>query len=124
MGRPQDTYDRRNRWLWIGLAAPGAIWLLVLFVAPFYVMLAVAGGGVNEFFQTVVPIWNPLHWSSFNFSAVWHDIVGPERSSARRRCGRSIYTAIATVISLAIAYPVAYFVSRYAGKRKTCSWSC
>ena len=38
MARSLDTYDRRNRGLWIGLAAPGAIWLLVLFVAPFYVM--------------------------------------------------------------------------------------
>ena len=71
-----NTYDKRNRRLWMGLAAPGAIWLLVLFVAPFYVMLSVAGGGINEFFQTVVPVWNPLHWSSFNFSAVWRDIVG------------------------------------------------
>ena len=71
-----DTYDRRSRGLWIGLAIPGVVWLLVLFVVPFYVMLAVAGGGINEFFQTVVPIWNPLHWSSWNLSAVWHEIFG------------------------------------------------
>ncbi len=44
MGGGRTAYDRRNRWLWIGLAAPGAIWLIVLFVVPFYVMLAVAGG--------------------------------------------------------------------------------
>jgi ABC-type spermidine/putrescine transport system permease subunit I len=113
-----DTSDRRNRWLWIGLAAPGAIWLIVLFVVPFYVMLSVAGGGVNEFFQTVVPVWNPLHWSTWNFSAVWHDIAGTGAYLGSPALRTVLYTAIATVISLAIAYPVAYFVSRYAGRRK------
>jgi spermidine/putrescine transport system permease protein len=118
MGRRRDTQPRRNSWLWIGLAAPGAIWLLVLFVAPFYVMLSVAGGGVNEFFQTVVPVWNPLKWSSFNFSAVWHNIVGSGAFIGPPALRTLIYTAIAVALSLAIAYPVAYFVSRYAGKRK------
>ena len=118
MGRVQDSYDRRNRWLWMGLAAPGAIWLLVLFVVPFYVMLAVAAGGVNPFFQTAVPIWNPLNWSSVNLTAVWHDMVGSGAFLGPPALRTLLYTAIATAISLAIAYPVAYFVSRYAGRRK------
>ena len=119
MGRSRDTYDRRNRWLWMGLAAPGAIWLLVLFVAPFYVMLAVAGGGVNPFFQTVIPIWNPLHWSSANLTTEWNNIVGSGAYLGPPALRTILYTAIASAISLAIAYPVAYFVSRYAGRRKT-----
>src|SRR3984885_8514204 len=82
-------------------------------------MLSVAGGGVNSFFQTAVPIWNPLHWSSFNLTAVWHDIVGSGAFLGPPALRTLIYTATATVISLAIAYPVAYFVSRYAGRRKT-----
>jgi ABC-type spermidine/putrescine transport system permease subunit I len=118
VGRAQDTYDRRNRLLWIGLAAPGAIWLLVLFVVPFYAMLAVAGGTVNSFFQTSVPTWNPLHWSSANLTAVWHDIVGSGAFIGPPALRTLLYTAIATAISLGVAYPVAYFVSRYAGKRK------
>jgi spermidine/putrescine transport system permease protein len=118
MGRRQDTYDRRNRWLWIGLAAPGAIWLLVLFVVPFYVMLAVAGGGVNQFFQTAVPVWNPLQWSSANLTAVWHDISGAGSFLGPPALRTLIYTGIATAISMAIAYPVAFFVARYAGRRK------
>src|ERR1700761_498197 len=118
MAGRQDTHDRRNRGLSIGLAIPGAICLLVLFVVPFYVMLAVAGGGVNEFFQTVVPVWNPLNWSSWNLSAVWHDIFGTGSSIGPPALRTLIYTAIATVISLAISYPVAYFVSRHAGRRK------
>ena len=119
MGRSRDSYNRRNRWLWIGLAAPGAIWLLVLFVAPFYVMLAVAGGGVNPFFQTVIPIWNPLHWSSANLTTEWSNIVGSGAYLGPPALRTLLYTAIASAISLAIAYPVAYFVSRYAGRRKT-----
>lgn len=119
MGRARDTYDRRNRWLWMGLAAPGAIWLIVLFLAPFYVMLAVAGGGVNEFFQTAVPVWNPLQWSSANLTGVWHNISGSGAFLGPPALRTVVYTAIATVISLAVAYPVAYFVSRYAGRRKT-----
>jgi spermidine/putrescine transport system permease protein len=113
-----DRQDRRSGRLWIGLATPGAVWLIVLFVVPFYVMLAVAGGGVNEFFQTVVPIWNPLHWSTWNLSAVWHDAFGSSAFIGGPALRTVIYTAIATTISLAIAYPVAYFVARYAGRRK------
>ena len=118
MGRA-DSYDRRNRWLWIGLAAPGAIWLLVLFVVPFYAMLAVAGGTVNPFFQTAAPVWNPLQWSSANLSAVWNNIVGSGAFLGPPALRTLVYAAIATAISVAIAYPVAYFVSRYAGRRKT-----
>jgi spermidine/putrescine transport system permease protein len=119
VGRTTDTYDRRNRWLWIGLAAPGAIWLLVLFVVPFYAMLAVAGGTENSFFQTVVPVWNPLHWSSANLTAEWHNLVGAGSFLGPPALRTLLYTAIATIISLGISYPVAYFVSRYAGRRKT-----
>ena len=101
MAGPTNTEPRRNRWLWIGLAAPGAIWLIVLFVVPFYVMLAVAGGGVNEFFQTVVPIWNPIHWSSWNLSSVWHDIFGSGAFIGSPALRTVIYTAIATVMLVA-----------------------
>jgi spermidine/putrescine transport system permease protein len=88
-------------------------------VAPFYVMLAVAGGGVNSFFQTAIPIWNPLHWSSANLTVVWHDLVGSGSYLGPPALRTILYTAIASAISFAIAYPVAYFVSRYAGRRKT-----
>jgi ABC-type spermidine/putrescine transport system permease subunit I len=118
--RGQDrSLKRRNRWLWVGLAAPGAIWLIVLFVVPFYAMLAVAGGGLNNFFQTVIPVWNPLHWSTWNLNTVWQDITGPNAYIGAPALRTLVYTAIATVLSLAIAYPVAYFVARYAGRRKT-----
>jgi ABC-type spermidine/putrescine transport system permease subunit I len=115
MRRARDS----NRWLWMGLAAPGAIWLLVLFVAPFYEMLAVAGGTVNPFFQTAAPVWNPLNWSTANLTAVWDNIAGTGAFLGPPALRTLIYTAIATAVSLAIAYPVAWFVARYAGRRKT-----
>jgi ABC-type spermidine/putrescine transport system permease subunit I len=115
----ERTFTRRNRWLWVGLAAPGAIWLIILFVVPFYAMLAVAGGGLNDFFQTVVPVWNPLHWSTWNLNTVWGDITGPGAFIGPPALRTLIYTTIASLLSLAIAYPVAYFVARYAGRRKT-----
>ena len=102
-----------KRLLWIALAAPGAVWLIVLFVVPFYVMLSVAAGQVNIFFQTAVPVWNPLHWSGANFAATWGDLYGQQALRTLE------YTALAAIISLLIAYPVAYFVTRFAGRRKT-----
>ncbi|MGH2916138.1 MAG: ABC transporter permease [Solirubrobacteraceae bacterium] len=113
-----EARDRRGRWLWMALAAPGAIWLIVLFVVPFYAMLAVAGGGINSFFDTPVPTWNPLHWSSANLNAVWQAFTGTGSYLGPPVLRTFVYTAIATALSLAIAYPVAYFVSRYAGRRK------
>ncbi|MGH2876186.1 MAG: ABC transporter permease [Solirubrobacteraceae bacterium] len=118
MNGTETRGDRRGRLLWMALAAPGAIWLLVLFVVPFYAMLAVAGGGINAFFETAVPIWNPLHWSSANLSTVWQDLVGAGAFLGAPAARTFIYTALATVIALGVAYPVAYFVSRYAGRRK------
>jgi ABC-type spermidine/putrescine transport system permease subunit I len=115
---PNARRRRHDRWLWMGLAMPGAVWLIILFVVPFYVMLAVAGGGVNEFFQTVVPVWNPVHWSSWNFSAVWRELVGHGSYLGAPALRTLTYTAAATALSLAIGYPVAYFVARQASRRK------
>jgi ABC-type spermidine/putrescine transport system permease subunit I len=112
-------HGRRARYAWAALAAPGAIWLVVLFVVPFYVMLAVAAGQMNLLFQTAVPVYDPLHWSGANFAAIWHDISGPSSYIGPPALRTVIYTAIAASLSILVAYPVAYFVARYAGRRKT-----
>ena len=110
---------RRKRWLWIALAAPGAIWLLALFVLPFYVVLAVAAGRVDPIFQSPVPVWNPLQWTNVNFVQAWHDLVGAGSYIGPPLLRTVVYTAIASLLCLAIAYPVAYFVTRFGGRRKT-----
>ena len=71
-GRP------RSRFLWPALALPGAIWLLLLFVAPLYVVLAIVFGGVDPIFRTPVPVWNPVEWNTAQFSDVFRHIFGDD----------------------------------------------
>jgi spermidine/putrescine transport system permease protein len=52
-----------RRWLWPGFAFPGILWLLVLFVVPFYAVVAVAFGTVDPILSGPVPLWNPLDWN-------------------------------------------------------------
>ena len=73
--------NRRNRQkepprlFWVALAAPGVIWLALLFIVPFYAILAIAGGQL-DLFGVPFPVWNPLNWRTANFSAAWHDVAG------------------------------------------------
>ncbi len=107
-----------NRLFWAALAAPGIIWLALLFIVPFYVVLAIAAGQLNQLFGTPIAAWNPLHWSAANLAGVWHTIVGKGSFVGPDIVRTVIYTAAASVISLLIAYPAAYFVARFAGRRK------
>ena len=108
----------QNRWVWAGFAMPGIIWLVLLFVIPFYAVLAIAGGQLNAIFESPVPIWNPLNWTGANFTAVFHDLVGQGAFVGPIFVRTLVYVAIASLLSLVIAYPAAYFVTRFAGKRK------
>jgi ABC-type spermidine/putrescine transport system permease subunit I len=107
-----------NRLFWAALAAPGIIWLALLFIVPFYVVLAIAAGGLNQLFGTPIAAWNPAHWSAANLTGVWHTIFGKGSFVGPDIVRTVVYTAIASVISLLIAYPAAYFVARFAGRRK------
>jgi spermidine/putrescine transport system permease protein len=111
--RPRE----RHRLFWAALAAPGIIWLALMFIVPFYAIVAIAGGRLDVF-GVPVAVWNPLRWSTANFSAAWHDVAGTS-AFAGPIIGRTlVYVALASLISLLIAYPVAYFVARFAGRRK------
>ena len=52
-----------RRWLWPALALPGVLWLVLLFIVPFYAVLGVAFGTVDPVLFQPVPIWNPLEWN-------------------------------------------------------------
>jgi len=108
----------QNRWVWVGFAMPGIIWLTLLFLVPFYTVLAIAGGQLNAIFQSPEPVWNPLHWTGANFTAVFHDLVGQGSFIGPIFVRTLVYVAVASVLSLLIAYPAAYFVTRFAGRRK------
>ncbi|HJY57920.1 MAG TPA: ABC transporter permease [Streptosporangiaceae bacterium] len=114
-GRPPNR--NQHRLFWAALAAPGIIWLAVLFIVPFYAIVAIAGGQVDVFGNPVA-VWNPLHWSSMNFSAAWRDVAGASAFVGPILLRTLVYVALASLISLLIAYPAAYFVARFAGRRK------
>jgi ABC-type spermidine/putrescine transport system permease subunit I len=117
--RPRRRQPREpHRLFWAALAAPGIIWLLVLFIVPFYAMIAIAAGYVNQVFGYPVAAWNPLHWSTANLSAAWRDLAGTGAFVGPIIVRTLIYVAVASLLSLLIAYPTAYFVARFAGRRK------
>jgi ABC-type spermidine/putrescine transport system permease subunit I len=103
---------------YIALAVPGIIWLAVLFIVPFYAVLAIAMGKLDQLFEAPVAVWNPLQWSSENVIDVWHDLFGSAAFAGPIVVRTIVYVAIASVLSLAIGYPAAYFVARFAGRRK------
>ena len=110
--------DKQRRLFWAGLAAPGIIWLTLLFIVPFYTVLAIAAGRLNELFGTPIAVWNPLHWSAANLQAAWREISGSSAFLGPIILRTLFYTAAAAILCLVIGYPAAYFVARFGGRRK------
>jgi spermidine/putrescine transport system permease protein len=106
------------RLFWILLAAPGIIWLTLLFIVPFYAVLAIGEGKLNSLFESPVAVYDPLKWSSANLSDVMHDLFGAASFAGPIAIRTVIYVAVASLLCLLIGYPAAYFVSRFAGRRK------
>jgi ABC-type spermidine/putrescine transport system permease subunit I len=94
------------------------IWLALLFVVPFYAVLSVAGGQINEIVGTPVPEWNPLIWSRASYHAVFQEFVGTGAFLGPLVLRTIVYVGVASLLALAIGYPAAYYVSRFAGRKK------
>jgi len=109
---------QHHRLFFMALALPGIIWLAVLFIVPFYVVLAIAAGQLNEFTGAPIAVYDPLHWSTANLIGVWHNFQGITAFAWPIAWRTLWYTAVASAISLLIGYPAAYFVARFAGRRK------
>jgi len=103
---------------WIALAAPGIIWLVLLFIVPFYAVLAIAMGKLDQLFESPVAVWNPLAWSSENVIDVSRDLAGSSAFAGPIVLRTILYVAIASLLCLVIGYPAAYFVARFSGRRK------
>jgi len=116
-GRRQQQKEP-HRLFWALLAAPGILWLILLFIVPFYAVLAIAMGRLNELFGTPIAVWNPLQWSTTNLLAAWHQIVGSTAYIGPIIVRTLAYTLVASLLCLLIGYPTAYFVARFAGRRK------
>ena len=110
--------SRKRNGFYVALAVPGILWLLVLFIVPFYAVLAIAMGKLDQLFESPVAVWNPFQWSSENVINVSHDLVGSTAFAGPIVVRTVVYVAIASLLCLLIGYPAAYFVARFAGRRK------
>ena len=107
-----------RRWLWPGFAFPGIVWLIILFVVPFYAVVAVAFGTVDPVLLQPVPLWNPLEWNvGWILEVLGRLAPGAEFFGVAVRT--IVYVGIALFLSLLIGYPVAYYIARHAGRTKT-----
>ncbi len=103
---------------YVVLAVPGVLWLLLLFIVPFYAVLAIAMGKLDRLFESPVAVWNPFEWSSSNVINVARDLAGSTSFAGPIVIRTLVYVAIAALLCLLIGYPAAYFVARFAGRRK------
>jgi len=104
----------QRRWVWPGFAIPGVVWLLLLFLVPFYAIFAVAMGRTDPIFNRPLPEWNPIYWDLTAFAGVLRDLFGGQLGTIAVRT--IVYVAVASLLCLLIGYPVAYFVSRRSGR--------
>jgi spermidine/putrescine transport system permease protein len=117
--KPVDSTEMLYpRGFWRTLALPGLLWLLLLFVVPFYASLSTAGGKLDPIFGSAIPEWNPLQWHPDAFSFVLHNLVSSDGPFHIVFIRTTIYVFCAVFLCLLIAYPVAYYVSRLQGRAK------
>jgi len=107
---------KRSPGLWAGFAIPGTVWLIALFVIPFYAVACIAFGTIDPIFRDAVPQWNPLAWNFAQAQEIFTSLItGPLRGVAVRTV---IYVVCALSLCFVFGFPIAYFLARHAGKRK------
>lgn len=116
-GAPRTARARADP-LWPILAAPGTLWLLLFFLGPLYVVLAIVFGRTDPLFRTAIPVWNPLQWNPAQFSYVLTHIVGENGIFGPALLRTAVYVVLAGLLCLLIAFPVAYYTARLSGKWK------
>ncbi len=90
--------------LWRLLLAPGALWLVLLFIAPFGVVVAVSLGTTDILGKPV------FGWYPENYQQVFDPLFLPVFIRS------AIFAIATTVLCLLIGYPVAYTIARYGGR--------
>jgi ABC-type spermidine/putrescine transport system permease subunit I len=109
-------HDRVTQRLWPTLAAPGVLWLIALFLVPFYAVMAVAFSGTIDIFGQPIPAWNPFNWQFGTFTGVVRESISGDYRESWLRTG--YYSFWALVICVGVGYPVAYYTARLAGRRR------
>jgi ABC-type spermidine/putrescine transport system permease subunit I len=103
---------------WPTLAAPATIFLLLFFVFPFYVVLAVTFGSIDPILRQPVPAWNPTTWNPAILTFTWSNIVHTDGLYEAAFVHTFVLVGLATLLCLLIGYPMAYFLARRAGRHK------
>ena len=106
------------RWLWPAFALPGVVWLLILFLLPFYAVIGVAFGSVDPILLTPIPAWNPLDWNFGWVSQVLSELA-PGGVYWDVFCARSATSCCRWRGCILIGYPVAYYIARHASRTKS-----
>jgi ABC-type spermidine/putrescine transport system permease subunit I len=113
---PKAGHDRVTQRLWPTLAAPGVLWLIALFLVPFYAVMAVAFSGTIDIFGQPIPAWNPFNWQFTTFTDVIRESISGVYRESWLRTG--YYSFWALVICVGVGYPVAYYTARLAGRQR------
>jgi spermidine/putrescine transport system permease protein len=108
---PRDG-GRGRVWGWF--AAPGTVWLVLLFLVPFYAVMAIAFGGLDPIFNSAKPEWNPLQWDFTSMRDVLGRVFGGDLGGVFVRT--FWYVGVTLALCALIGYPVAYYVARKAGR--------
>ncbi len=106
------------KWYWPSFTGPGLIWLLLFFLLPFYVVLSVAFGTVEELFRTPLPVYQPWWWDFATFGDTLRKFYGPDAIYLSPLLRTLFYVFASSLICLVIGYAVAYFTARHAGSRR------
>ena len=106
------------RWLWPAFALPGVVWLVLLFLVPFYAVIGVAFGSVDPILLQAQPAWNPLDWNIGWFSQVLGELT-PGGAYWTVFIRTVEYVVVSIVGCFLIGYPVAYYIARHASRTKT-----
>jgi spermidine/putrescine transport system permease protein len=106
----------RGFWTWA--SAPGVLWLILLFVVPFYALVSMAGGSLDAATGTAVPQWNPAYWDRASYRYVFEQILATDGVYRVVFLRTFRYVLAAVALSLLIGYPVAYYVSRLRGRMR------
>ena len=94
------------------------MWLLLLFVVPFYAIVSMAGGSLDPLTGTAVPRWDPTYWDRASFRYVLEQLWASDGVYHVVWLRTLRYVAFAVVLCVVVGYPVAYHVSRLAGRRR------
>lgn len=105
------------RGFWRVAATPGVLWLLLLFVVPFYALVSMAGGAIGPT-GAAVPEWNPAYWDRASFRYVIENLLSPDGVYQAVFLRTLLFVFSAVALCVLVGYPVAYHVSRLQGRRR------